>query len=214
MNQRHVELGDRRASGGRQGHQRPAPADATLAPPGYYMLFVIDAAGTPSVARWVQLGADAPDAPALAPDAEQEPTTDAARRPTSSPAAAPPARPRPAPDTPAPRLRISWLRAPRTRSAVRLRLRADERARITAVLRVRGRRLRRVVAVRGGRPRTVAIRLPKAVARRLRSGRRVSATLRLLAEDAAGNRSTVRRSRRLTLTLRRSGPADDVPQHA
>jgi hypothetical protein len=32
-----------------------APAHAAIAPPGYYMLFVVDAAGTPSVARWVRL---------------------------------------------------------------------------------------------------------------------------------------------------------------
>ena len=173
------------------------------------MLFVIDAAGTPSVARWVRLGADAPDAPELAPDADPEPTTDAGPppTPTSSPTPtptptaappAPPAPPLPAHDTRAPRLRITWLRAPRTRGAVRLRVRADERARITIVLRIRGHRLRRVVALRGGRPRTVAIKLPKTLARRLRNGRRATATLRLLAQDAAGNRTTVRRSRRLS----------------
>jgi hypothetical protein len=32
------------------------PADRNLAPPGYYMLFVLDAAGVPSVARIVRLG--------------------------------------------------------------------------------------------------------------------------------------------------------------
>jgi hypothetical protein len=114
-----------------------------------------------------------------------------------APTAAPPAPPLPAHDTRAPRLRISWLRAPRTRSAVRLRLRANERARITIVLRVRGHRLRRTLALRGGRPRTVAIRLPKTIARRLRGGRRTTATLTLLAHDAAGNRTTLRRTRRL-----------------
>jgi hypothetical protein len=33
-----------------------APANANLAQPGYYMLFVVDAHGVPSVARWVHLG--------------------------------------------------------------------------------------------------------------------------------------------------------------
>ena len=33
------------------------PSDARLAPPGYYMLFVLDAAGVPSMARIVRLGA-------------------------------------------------------------------------------------------------------------------------------------------------------------
>lgn len=32
-----------------------APANSAIAPPGYYMLFVIDADGTPSIARWVRL---------------------------------------------------------------------------------------------------------------------------------------------------------------
>jgi len=204
MNQRHVELAVTGRVDGKGINVR-APADGTLAPPGYYMLFVIDAAGTPSVARWVRLGADGPDAPELAPDVEQEPTTDASPTPTSSPTPtptaappAPPAPPLPAHDTRAPRLRITWLRAPRTRGAVRLRLRADERARITIVLRIRGHRIVRAVALRGGRPRTVAIKLPRTVARRLRSGRRATATLRLLAQDAAGNRTAVRRSRRLS----------------
>src|SRR5207344_215354 len=34
-----------------------APADATLAPPGNYLLFVFDGAGVPSVAKIIRLGA-------------------------------------------------------------------------------------------------------------------------------------------------------------
>ncbi len=41
-----------------------APADASIAPPGWYMLFALDSRGRPSDARWIRLGADAPDAPA------------------------------------------------------------------------------------------------------------------------------------------------------
>jgi hypothetical protein len=37
-----------------------APADGRIAPPGHYMLFVLDAAGVPSVARWVTLGTARP----------------------------------------------------------------------------------------------------------------------------------------------------------
>jgi hypothetical protein len=33
-----------------------APASGALAPPGYYMLFVLNQAGVPSVARWVRIG--------------------------------------------------------------------------------------------------------------------------------------------------------------
>jgi hypothetical protein len=38
-----------------------APASATLAPPGYYMLFALNAAGVPSLARWVRLPSPAED---------------------------------------------------------------------------------------------------------------------------------------------------------
>ncbi|WP_350277814.1 galactose oxidase-like domain-containing protein [Kribbella sp. HUAS MG21] len=41
-----------------------SPADVNQAPPGYYMLFVVDSNGVPSVARMVQLTATAPPAPA------------------------------------------------------------------------------------------------------------------------------------------------------
>ncbi|MCA1648455.1 MAG: DUF1929 domain-containing protein [Chloroflexi bacterium] len=37
------------------GFQITAPADANLAPPGYYMLFVLDGAGVPAVAPIIQL---------------------------------------------------------------------------------------------------------------------------------------------------------------
>ena len=37
-----------------------APASAALAPPGYYMLFVLNAAGVPSIARWVRLTSPLP----------------------------------------------------------------------------------------------------------------------------------------------------------
>ena len=54
MSQRHVELDViGRAPG--QGVDLRAPAGAKSAPPGYYMLFVLEN-GIPSVARWVRLG--------------------------------------------------------------------------------------------------------------------------------------------------------------
>jgi hypothetical protein len=41
-----------------------SPANVNVAPPGYYMLFVVDSNGVPSVARMVKLTATAPPAPA------------------------------------------------------------------------------------------------------------------------------------------------------
>ncbi len=54
MNQRVVALQvTSRVAGG--GINAKAPATAGIAPPGWYMLFVVDADGTPSVARWVRV---------------------------------------------------------------------------------------------------------------------------------------------------------------
>ncbi|MBV8203175.1 MAG: DUF1929 domain-containing protein, partial [Acidobacteria bacterium] len=36
-----------------------APANGNLAPPGYYLLFIVNAQGTPSVGQFVHLGAPA-----------------------------------------------------------------------------------------------------------------------------------------------------------
>ena len=38
-----------------------APANANLAPPGYYMLFIVNAAGVPSIAKFVRIGSPAAD---------------------------------------------------------------------------------------------------------------------------------------------------------
>ena len=38
------------------GTQLTVPANHSLTPPGWYMLFVKDSAGVPSVAKWVQVG--------------------------------------------------------------------------------------------------------------------------------------------------------------
>ncbi|MCJ0869914.1 galactose oxidase early set domain-containing protein [Streptomyces sp. AP-93] len=59
--QRHLELRIKRRAGDTLTLQ--APPDAAAAPPGYYMLFLLDAKGVPSVAQWIKLGAGAPAAP-------------------------------------------------------------------------------------------------------------------------------------------------------
>ncbi len=52
QDQRFVELSFEVTTGGLNVH---APADADLAPPGYYMLFLVNASGVPSVAPFLQL---------------------------------------------------------------------------------------------------------------------------------------------------------------
>jgi Domain of unknown function (DUF1929) len=64
MNQRHVELGFTDAAG---NLTVTAPPSAGVAPPGPYMLFVLNAQGVPSVARWVTVGATATATPPVTP---------------------------------------------------------------------------------------------------------------------------------------------------
>ena len=78
MNQRLIVLETLRTRDG-VGLDVRAPAGPGAAPPGYYMLFVLDNAGTPSVARWVRVGADAPP-PAVLPDPAPPAPRPAARR--------------------------------------------------------------------------------------------------------------------------------------
>jgi hypothetical protein len=42
-----------------------SPLNANVAPPGYYMLFIVDSAGVPSVATIVWVGSTTPPAAAL-----------------------------------------------------------------------------------------------------------------------------------------------------
>ena len=162
MNQRHVEL---QVTGADSGCLAlAAPPGPTVAPPGWYMLFVLDAAGTPSTATWVQL-ATRPPAP-----------------PTPS-----------AGDKRAPRLSVSLLRRARRGGPARLRLRLDERGTVRIYARAHRKRTRRSLTIaRAGQLRRVTIALPRrrrgrvviqVVARDLAGNpaqRRVASTLRRL----------------------------------
>jgi hypothetical protein len=66
MNQRSVELEILDKVGGR-GVDVVAPPSPEVAPPGYYMLFLLNDAGVPSVASWVRIDPTAPDRPTLGP---------------------------------------------------------------------------------------------------------------------------------------------------
>ena len=179
MNQRVVPLRLRDEVAGK-GINVAAPADSALAPPGYYMLFVLDGEGTPSVARFVRLGADAPPAPELAPDPPATPT------PTPTPTPAPPARPAPTPDTRAPGIRAQLRRSGGRRVALALTL--DEKGRLEMAARAGDRAVRR--ALRFGAHQTRRIHF--VLQRRARVVR-----VRLRAADAAGNRRTVTRRWRM-----------------
>ena len=51
-----------------------APPDATIAPPGFYMLFLVSTKGTPSVAKFVSLPIGGGLTPALPPAPTPTPT--------------------------------------------------------------------------------------------------------------------------------------------
>lgn len=65
LSQRVIPLRFRRTHG-RKGIDVQAPPNPNVALPGYYMLFTFSADGVPSVATWVRVRGDAPDAPSLA----------------------------------------------------------------------------------------------------------------------------------------------------
>ena len=52
MNQHMVPL---RLEQHKRGVRLTAPPNANVAPPGWYMLFLVDSDGAPSVSRWVRL---------------------------------------------------------------------------------------------------------------------------------------------------------------
>lgn len=80
-----------------------APAGAGIAPPGWYMLFVIDADGTPSIARWVRLlPAGSSELDGIAAATVTEPWPDPRARTCVNPPD-PPTPPAPPPAPPPPR---------------------------------------------------------------------------------------------------------------
>lgn len=179
MSQQMIELN---VTAQADGLTMTSPRNASVAPPGYYMLYVLNAAGVPSVASWLRLDPAAPDAPALPvpPSPPVGPTP---------PVAPPRTAPRP------PRLRVASARAAlRGRTmTVRLRVTSSARATVTArLVRARGEHGRVVTGratrrlVRAARPVSLVLRARAAGAlpRRLRA--------QLWAVDARGNRSPLR----------------------
>ena len=70
MEQRYVPLSFNAGSGQLTA---TVPQNANVAPPGVYMLFIVDDAGVPSVAKMVRIGSDAPRPPPP-PPTNQPPT--------------------------------------------------------------------------------------------------------------------------------------------
>jgi hypothetical protein len=81
MGQRIIRPAFSQASG---GLNLTAPSSGNTAPPGYYMLFILNSADVPSVAKIIRLGSSSP-----APTPTPTPTPTATPTPTSTPTATP-----------------------------------------------------------------------------------------------------------------------------
>lgn len=181
MSQRMFELPVPQAVAG--GVNLIAPASANLAPPGYYMLFLLDERGVPSVARFVLLR----DAP--------EPTPPVGPTPTSDPDPEPPAEPNL-------RLRLrpqaTRLGSLRRRRTLRVNLTLNRAAAVKITLGLDGRRLARTRVRLDAPGKTVAtLRLSRGAARRLNGLEKASLVLRGVGSPSAGPRVTVRRTLRV-----------------
>ena len=212
MNQRHVEL--EVVAGDAGGIDLVAPPSTAVAPPGWYMLFVFAADGTPSEAHWVQVT----PGPTSPPDPDPTPTPTPTATPTATPTPTPdPPSPTPTPDPPSPTptptpppaatpmptstppaadttppaLRARLARPARRGGPALLRLTLDEAGSVRLTARAGSKRTRRTVSLSAGRTRTVGVALPHR--------RRIRVTVTLEARDAAGNKT----ARRLVKMLRR-----------
>lgn len=184
MSQRSISLG---LTAQADGLTLRSPLNATVAPPGYYMLFLLDADGVPSVASWVKLDAAAPPPPAL-------PAEPVAATPAPAPAPAPPGTP------PVRRLSVRVLNptvtlaGPRVR--VRLGLRANRRSSARITLLIPGRD--RTEASRGVAGRQVALaagrtRRPTITVRRSRLSSLRTVRISIVARDRGGERLVINR---------------------
>jgi hypothetical protein len=163
MSQRVVRLDELGNAGGVMTLRAPASAD--LAPPGFYMLFVLADDGTPSVARWVQV---------VPPDVVP---------PAGSPPSGSQTPPGPAgttPDRRAPRISVRLLSRRPSHGRLRLRVSLDEAGRVTVQTRLGSRRATHRLTFKRAGARSVSVRVPRA---------RGTARLRVTvsARDAAAN---------------------------
>ena len=199
MSQRYVPLAITGRTGG--SVTVSSPANANLAPPGYYMLFLVNAEGVPSVAKFVRLGGGtqlptpaATPAPGPAPPQTPAPTQTQTTPKTPAPTAAP------ASDATAPRLQAYRLS--------RRTFRAARRGGVVSVRRVAGgTQLRLVLSERStvafslrGRRGTTRVTRPQGLSSLWLTGRSGNRALpkgrhQLLikAVDAAGNSSQTAR---------------------
>jgi Domain of unknown function (DUF1929) len=215
MEQRYLPLSFGVAGGGLHA---TSPANANVAPPGVYMLFVIGADGVPSVARMVQVSADAPwpPPPPPPPPRSQPPPPPPGTTPGPGSGIVPDPKPGTPPsggkgggatnagDANPPRLNASVKPLQRVlrSGGVMVRAGCDEQCSLSAwgSLRVGGRSydlVRSETAPTGRRVRLkvrLTPRATRALRRAVKQGRPPTVRLSLRARDAAGNRSSLVRA--------------------
>ena len=169
------------------------PRNATVAPPGYYMLFVLNADGVPSVASWVKLDPNAPDAPPLPPPPPPPPNLPTPPTPAQSQAPEPAPAPAGTPIVPHLTLIVRKPLVHRVGSRVRvaLRLRANLRstARVTLIHTSNGRAITTrslLLAPRTTLTRTITIGSATLAGQ-------PSVRVRVVAQDALGGRLAINR---------------------
>ena len=200
MSQRVVPLTATVGSGGTMTVD--APVSPWIAPPTYYMLFVLNDAGVPSVAKFVRLKLGSEGAPEPPQLSGGSPAQAAVATPQASATAATSTA-----DSLAPTLKV--LRRMARRDGIVLevscpaeacRTTATGRIAITGAARTLGLRPASVTIERGGRAK-LSLRFPRATSKALRRARRqrrrASARLVLRARDAAGNATEARSAVRL-----------------
>ncbi len=184
MSQRLVALGTPQAVPG--GVNLVAPGSANLAPPGYYMLFLINAQGVPSHARFVSIGPSAQPAPVPSPTPAPSVTATATATPDPVPFAIRLRAQRPP---------LGWLRRSRRMTVTVTPNRAAD---VRLTLSFGGRRLARArMRFAAGLGRTKTLELTKRGARRLAGRRRATLVLRASGTPSSGAAVKVRRRLRL-----------------
>jgi hypothetical protein len=180
MQQRRVPLRiTERVSG--QGVNAVSPDGAALAPPGWYMLFVIDRDGVPSVARWVHLDASAPS-PAIFDTRPPRPRLELRRTSVKKLA-------RGAPIV----IRLKAGEGITGKLSVRLRVKPRAGRAFSTPLGFRSGQL----LADGERGRRLVFTLSRAQRREMRRARRVTVRASVKARDGANNRGAARLRRAL-----------------
>ena len=202
MNQRFIELSVA-ASGG--GATVQVPGSATVAVPGYYMFFVLNAQGVPSVAKWIRV---------LGPQDADCPPDPVPGTPGGNPGGGS------STDETAPKVRLSRLSSAKLatvlKRGLKIGVRSSERSTVKLSLMLNGRQAKRVRLSRRPNAKQIAakrlsfaeaglkkvtLKLNRKAGRRLANSRlpKVKLTLNATATDKAGNS----RRAKLTLSLRR-----------